>query len=300
MPGFLDLPKKYSEYMNSKFVIVPFPMELSTSYMKGTAHGPEAIIQASSQVEFFDSELFFEPCEAGIHTLKPLERKKGESVEQWLEKSQEICDKILQDNKIPVVLGGEHTITIGPFAAFKEYAKKHLKVKDVGILHFDAHTDLRDSYQDNRYSHACALRRCVAPDVKLVSIGIRSMCAEEWRFVQENSNVKVVTDFQWHQSPSKEKKIEEIIKHLPEHVYVTIDLDGLNPAIIPAVGTPEPGGLGWFDALDILRATFKKRTVHAFDVNELMPRETLAYANVLAAKLVYKMIAYTCLRNTQR
>ena len=295
--GFLDLPKKFTEYAHSRFVIVPFPMELSTSYMKGTARGPEAILRASSQVEFFDSELFFEPCEAGIHTLKSLERKKNETLEQWIGRSQEICAKILKDNKIPVVLGGEHTMTIGPFAAFREYVKKNHKAKEVGILHFDAHTDLRDSYQGNPYSHASALRRCVAPDVKLVSIGIRSMCPEEWRFVQENPNIKVVTDFQWHQSSSKEKKIAEIVAHLPKHVYVTIDLDGLTPAIMPAVGTPEPGGMDWFDTLDILRATFKSRTVHAFDVNELMPREALTYADFLAAKLVYKMIAYSCIKS---
>jgi agmatinase len=292
MPGFLDLPPKYSSYEESQFVIVPFPMELSTSYMKGTALGPQAILDASHQLEFFDSELRFEPCEAGIFTHKALTRNKEEDVKSWLNRSEKLCSDILIAQKTPVVLGGEHTISIGPFAAFKAYVKEKTGAAKVGILHIDAHADLRDEYKGDPYSHASALRRCVDTDVQLVSIGIRSMCPEEWKFSQENKNISIVTDFDWHQAENKKKKIQEMLAHLPEHVYVTIDLDGLSPDIMPAVGTPEPGGMGWFDTLDILRATFKEKKVHAFDVNELMPRDNLVYADFLAAKLVYKMIAY--------
>lgn len=299
MAGFLDLPPHLTRYEGSKYVVIPFPMELSTSYMEGTAKGPEAIIQASSQVEFFDSELFFEPCEAGIFTAQPITQKKGEEVKAWLDRAQDVCKKILEADKVPVVLGGEHTITIGPFAAYKSFVKARYGVKEVGILHIDAHADLRDAYQGNPYSHASALRRCVAADVKLASIGIRSLCPEEWRFAQENPNIKLITDFQWHTAASKTDMIADILKHLPEHVYITIDLDGLSPAIMPSVGTPEPGGLEWFETLDILRSTFRQKSVHAFDVNELMPRPALTHGDFLAAKLVYKMIAYHSLNSHQ-
>ena len=291
MTSFLDLPPSQTDYDSSKFVIVPFPMERSTSYLKGTAKGPQAIIDASTQIEFFDSELLFEPCEAGIHTMEPLIHKKSEDIESCLSKASSICLKILEDKKIPIFLGGEHTITVGAFKGFESYIKKQDPHKQMGLLQIDAHADLREEYLGDPYSHACAMRRVINPSVNLAAVGIRSVSVEEWEFVQKNANIMMITDPEWHGGKPSEK-IDQILSHLPEDVYISIDLDGLCPELLPAVGTPEPGGFAWHELLELLRAVFDKKKVHAFDVNELMPLKDLVSSNFVAAKLVYKMIAY--------
>jgi agmatinase len=291
--NFLDIRGPQSEYGNAKFVIAPFPLELTTSYMKGTALGPEAIIKASSQVETFDVELETEPWLAGIFTQEPWKKQSGESVEGFFERVGQSCFSLLQAGKVPVVIGGEHTITPVCFRGFKEYIQTRFRGQSVGLLHIDAHADLRDEYQGNLYSHACAIRRLCEPGVKVVSVGIRSLCLEEWNYLRNQPNILMIADHVWHGQSEKKGLINQMLRHLPEHVYVTVDLDGFSPDLMPAVGTPEPGGLGWYEVLDLIRTTVVQKTVHMFDVNELMPRPNLEHADFTAAKLVYKMIGYT-------
>ncbi len=286
-PTFLDLEPALTGYDSANYVIVPCPMELTTSYMNGTTLGPDALIQASSQIETFDMEVEDEPCNSGIHTLDPITPPDFKNAEAWVETTAHTCSRILKDGKTPIVLGGEHTVTVGAFRGLHH----NLQDRPIGILQIDAHADLRDQYQDDPLSHACAMRRILTPDLNLASVGIRSMCPEEWTYLKANPNIMMISDQVWHERPIEEA-ITKVLDHLPQDIYITIDLDGLSPAIVPAVGTPEPGGLEWYETLRLLKAVFQQKTVHACDINELMPRAHLEHADFLAAKLAYKLVAY--------
>ena len=276
--NFGELPDSYSTYRNSKTVILPFPYEKTTCYLKGTAKGPSAIIKASSEIELYDEELG-NIYECGICTLNEL--KVDKPSDQMVEIACEAIKDLLKDNKFIATIGGEHSITIGIVNAFKE------KFNDLSVLQIDAHADLREDFEDTKYSHACAMKR-VIEKCPIVQVGIRSLSFEESEFVKE----KKLKIFWAKDIFDNDKWFDEAISMLSKNVYVTIDLDGFDPSIIPSVGTPEPGGLGYYQVLSFLERLFEKRNVVGFDVVELCPREHEIVSDFTAARLVYKMIGY--------
>ncbi|MCX6722490.1 MAG: agmatinase [Candidatus Staskawiczbacteria bacterium] len=286
--NFLNIPPKYSNLEESKTVIIPFPFENSTSFGKGTKFGPKAIISASSQVELFDEELEKETYkEVGIHTTS--EVKPGDSPEKFYLPLTKKVKEIVFSNKFPIILGGEHTISLGGVLGLGE------KYKSFSVLHFDAHADLRDSYEGNKFSHASAMRRVLdQKEVKnLVSVGIRNISnnedeGSEFDFYKGNQErIKIF----W----AKDKiglSIEKILENLEENVYLTFDVDAFDPSIMPSTGTPEPGGLLWNEVIEILRQVFLKKNVIAIDIVELSPIKNMPAPDFMIAKMVYKMIGH--------
>ncbi len=287
--NFLNIPTKYSDYKNSKAAVIPFPYEVSTSYGKGTKFGPDAIISASSQVELFDEEFKEEVYKKiGICTLPKIKYTNGNSDKFYLPLVKEI-KKINFLNKFPIVLGGEHSITLGAVLSVKE------KYKSFSVLQFDAHSDLRDSYEKNKFSHACVMRRILEQNAvkNLVQIGIRNISNDqkdgsEFDFYKKNQNkIKIF----WAKDCLK-WKIKEIIKNLENNVYLTFDVDVFDPSIMPSTGTPEPGGINWYQALEIIKEVFRQKNVIACDLVELSPIKKFFAPDFLVAKLIYKIIGY--------
>ena len=278
---FLGLDNLLAHYDTAKVVIIPAPFEASTSYQKGTANGPAAIIEASCQVELYDIEMQKDFSSLGIHTAEALPLRNAPAKEAFniLYKK---AKSVLKDEKFPVMLGGEHAISYGLFKALLE------KYPNLSIFHIDAHTDMRSSYEENEYSHACIMYVMRKECPRSVSIGIRSMCEEEANYVKKNK-VPVYYDYQTHE---KGFKVKELIKPLTDHVFLTIDVDGFSPAIVPTTGTPEPGGLKWYETLSILKHLFKHRNVVGMDVVEVMPIPNLVHGDFSIAKLIYKCIGY--------
>ena len=279
--GFLGIDNSVS--IKEKVIIVPFGLEKTVSYGSGTKNGPREIIKASHQVELYDEELICEPYKKiGIKTLKPF--KIDNNIKKALNKISMINEEILKKKMFPLTLGGEHSITPGCITPF---AKKYNKLC---ILHFDAHADLRDSYEGEKYSHASAIRRCLDnKNVSLISFGIRNISKSEILYLKKNSKrVKIF----W----AKDKKkwnlnlFKKLIKN--QKVYLTFDVDSLDSSIMPATGTPEPGGLLWDETLDIIRIAMKNSKVVGADVNELAPIKGFNSYNFLVAKLIYKILSY--------
>lgn len=276
--NFAEIPDSYSDYPNSKVVILPFPYEKTTCYVKGTEKGPEAIIKASTEIELYDEEVG-NVFEAGICTLKPL--KVGEKPEQMVEIAHKTVKNILRDGKFVVTLGGEHSITSGVVKAFKE------KYNDLSVLQIDAHADLREDFEGTKHSHACAMKR-VLEISPVVQVGIRSLSYEESEFIKEEK-LKI---FWAKDIVGNDKWFESAISMLSKNVYITIDLDAFDPSIMPSVGTPEPGGLGYYQVLKFLKRVCKKRNVVGFDIVELCPNSANVSPDFTAARLVYKMVGY--------
>ena len=279
--GFLGIDNKTK--FNEKVVVVPFGLEKTVSYGGGTKNGPKEIIKASHQVELYDEELNYEPHKKiGIKTLKPF--KIDKNINKALKKISLINENILKKKKFPLVLGGEHSITPGCIIPFTK------KFKNICLLHFDAHADLRESYLGEKYSHASAIRRCLDyKNVSLISFGIRNISEGEIPFLKKNS--KRINIF-W----AKDKKkwnlntFKKMIKN--KTVYLTFDVDGFDSSIMPATGTPEPGGLLWDETLDIIRIAAKNSKIVGADINELSPIKGFNSYNFLIAKLAYKILSY--------
>ncbi len=279
--GFLGIDNKFS--FKEKVVVVPFGLEKTVSYGAGTRNGPKEIIKASHQVELYDEELNCEPFKKiGIKTLKPFKIEKN--VKKALSVISKINQRILEKKLFPMTLGGEHSITPGCIAPFAK------KFKNIYLLHFDAHADLRDSYNGEKFSHASAIRRCLDyPNVSVISFGIRNISKEEIPFLRKNSKrIKIF----WAKDKSKWdlNKFKRLIKN--KNVYITFDVDGLDSGIMPATGTPEPGGLFWDETLNILKIAAKNSNIVGADLNELSPIKGFNSYNFLAAKLVYKILSY--------
>ncbi len=279
--GFLGIDNKTK--FKEKVVVVPFGLEKTVSYGGGTKNGPKEIIKASHQVELYDEELNYEPHKKiGIKTLKPF--KIDKNINKALKKISLINENILKKKKFPLVLGGEHSITPGCIIPFTK------KFKNICLLHFDAHADLRESYLGEKYSHASAIRRCLDyKNVSLISFGIRNISEGEIPFLKKNS--KRINIF-W----AKDKKkwnlstFKKMIKN--KTVYLTFDVDGFDCSIMPATGTPEPGGLFWNESLEIIKIAAKNSNIVGADINELSPIKGFNSYNFLVAKLAYKILAY--------
>jgi agmatinase len=278
--NFLGLPDKLAEFEKSEFVILPVPYEQTTTYQVGTKHAPDAIIAASQEVETFDEELEFEACQAGICTINDLETATWDA-KRMLEEIHQTTRSLIDEGKKVAMIGGEHTISIGAVKAFKD------KYPDLCVLQLDAHADLRDTYQENKYSHACVMRR-IGEICPFVGVGIRNVSKEEHEFIRRNK-----TDLFFDRGLiDLDLWYEPVLDKLGPDVYLTLDLDFLDPSIMPSVGTPEPGGLLWYETLDFLKELVNRKNVVGFDVVELCPVRGLAAPDFLAAKLIYKIITY--------
>ena len=279
--GFLGIDNKFN--FKEKVVIVPFGLEKTVSYGGGTKNGPKEIIKASHQVELYDEELNCEPYKKiGIKTLKPF--KINKDMKKALKKISNINKDILNKKLFSLTLGGEHSITPGCIVPFVK------KYKKLYILHFDAHADLRESYNGEKFSHASAMKRCLDyKNVSLISFGIRNISKSEIPFLKKNrSRINIF----WAKDKIKWNlnKFKKIIKN--KNVYLTFDVDGFDSSIMPATGTPEPGGLFWEETLNIIKIATKNSNIVGADINELAPIKGFNSYNFLVAKLAYKILAY--------
>lgn len=278
----INEPELY-KYKSSKCVIQQLPYEYSSSYKTGSANGPNCILKNSHFVEFYDPELDTETYKhCGISAIREVSYE-GLRNEEAMQLTYLETKKHLQNDKFTVSLGAEHTVTYGVFKAFKE------KWDDIAILQLDAHSDLRDEYEGNKWSHASVMARILELNPSIYQLGIRAQSSEEAELIKSSSKIHT-----WyaHSNWDNDHWVEEIVKTLPKNLYITVDTDGFDPSICPSVGTPEPGGLLWHPTLRLLRKVFEKCDVKGFDIVELNPSsddDTTAY---LMAQLCYKLIGY--------
>lgn len=273
--NFGGLPGKFSDYSSSKIAILPVPFDKTSTWIKGSHMGPEAIIKASGNMELYDIETDSEVYRRGIHTLKEIVTNTSISM---ISRTFKCVNKLLNDNKFVVTLGGEHTVSLGPIRAHAGF------FDDISILHLDAHSDMRRSYEGLKYSHACVMARTKEITDNIVSVGIRSMDSSELPDIDRR---RVFLASEIHR---RSDWITEVVSMLTENVYITIDLDVFDPSIMPSTGTPEPGGLGWYQVIDLLESVTAAKRVVGFDVVELCPSGNRA-PDFLAAKLVYKLLS---------
>lgn len=278
---FLGLDDDASDRERSAAWVLPVPLEMTTSYVGGTRLGPAAIIEASQQVELYDSMLGIEAApKYGVHTLPRLHPTLASPAEAVDSIAQAVAALPL-DDRLLVTLGGEHSLTPG---VVRTLAARY---PDLVIVQIDAHADLRDSFEGSPYSHACAMRRCLeyAP---VFGFGIRSMCAEEVEFARGSERVTLWQADEMHADRERNYLTALRLAVAGRPIYLTIDCDGLDPSVIPAVGTPEPGGMGWYDTLDLIKAVSQSGNVVALDCVELCPAAGAQASAFAAAKLVYR------------
>ena len=267
-------------FENAKFVVIPVPYDLTSTYQAGSRKGPAAILEASANMELYDEELCVETYLAGIHTTDPLE-VDARGPEAMAKVVRGEVAKALSSGKIPVVLGGEHSVTIGAVQAAKEI------YPSLSVLQLDAHADLRDSYQNSSFSHASVGRR-IFEICPLVQAGVRSMSVEEASFIEENGVRTFSPDFVKNDPNS----IKKICENLSKDIYITLDIDVLDPSIMPATGTPEPGGILWNDLIHLIRGVSERCTIRGFDIVELCPIPGMIAPDFTAAKLAYRIMGY--------
>jgi agmatinase len=282
---YFGIPDEYSSAENSRVTIVPVPYEATVSYGHGTAKGPEAVLEASQQVELFDDELWIEPYKVGIHTAEPVHMDPviGESAEPFQELRNAIAP-LIEFNKFPIIIGGEHSLTLGAVRACVD------RYPDLSILQIDAHADCRDSYDGNPYSHASVSYHLykALPEPLITQVGIRNISSGEVEWMEEE---KPRINIFWARHQDK-WNFNEIINTLSDNVYLTIDIDGLDSGIMPATGTPEPGGMTWYQLMELIKQLCIKKNVVAADVVEFAPIPNLHAPTFLVAKLIYKLIGY--------
>ncbi|MCX5807690.1 MAG: agmatinase [Proteobacteria bacterium] len=274
--SFCGLPNNGNDYERASIVILPIPFDKTSTWLKGTDKGPSAIIEASVYLELYDIETDSEVFRKGIYTAKPI---RSASSSALIKKSDSAVSKYLKENKLVVTLGGEHSVSIG---VIKSHARHY---KDLSILHLDAHTDSRDSYEGTPYNHACIIARVREFARNIVSVGIRSMD------ISERPGIDNKRMFFAHNIYDSDKWVSNVISLLTDNVYITIDLDVFDPGIMPSTGTPEPGGLGWYQVMKLLFDVSKSKQIVGFDVVELCPSSCKA-PDFLAAKLIYTLLSY--------
>jgi len=287
--NFLGIEKEISAFQTSRIVVIPAPYEHTVSYGGGTRLGPQAILKASRYVEHYDEELGTELCETvGVATLPPIAFGKSAN-ERAVQKIYRLVKDILAEDKFVAVIGGEHTISQAPIKAHLE------KYPDLSVIQFDAHADLRETYEGTKFSHACVMARvCEFMDAKrIVQVGIRALCVEEADFIlQKGINTQYA-----HGIRGRSNWISRILPSLSQHVYVTFDVDGLDPSIMPSTGTPEPNGLYWSETMNLLRLIGKQKQIVGFDVVEFAPIRGYHHPDYTAAKLTYKLMNYAFSKN---
>jgi len=297
---FGGLEAERSDYLTSQFVIVPVPYDATTTYRSGTRDGPRAIIDASLQMELWDLELGCEPADHGIHTFPEVEPHLGSS-KLMVERVRDVVAGVISDDKVPIMIGGEHTLTAGAVEACGAV------YPDLAILYLDAHADVRDPYLGAEWNHASALRLSIGAirrgravsEVPVVAVGIRSAAAEEADYIRENELRVVlaqeVAETRYGGMSARDRMWDEVLERLGPRetpLYISVDLDCLDPSVIAAVGTPEPGGLDWYEVTSLLRRACERFKVVGADVVELAPDEGPVAGTFAAAKLVYKLVGY--------
>lgn len=284
---FLGLDEEASAFESAGAVILPVPYESTVSYGGGTRNGPRAIIEASRYIELYDHELGSEPWEAGVSTLPALVLS-GAGPEAAVGELRSAYEALLHrsGDRFVVMLGGEHSITSAPVLAWAE--RLAARGRRLSVLQIDAHTDLRTEYEGSPYSHAAVMAR-VHEACDIVAVGIRALTREEHELARSRNNVHIFFADDVHEG---ESWMDDVLSRLGEDVYITFDVDGFDPSLVPSTGTPEPGGLQWYPVLRLLRRVFAEKLVHAADVVELAPQPGLPAPDFLVAKLVYKMIGY--------
>jgi agmatinase len=289
------IPKQFigseaqTTYEQSKVVILPIPYETTTTYRKGCQNGPAAIIKASDQLEAYDIELEQEICqETGIFTVDAIADTRinpNLSPEAMIEMTAKRVSELITDGKFVIALGGEHSITAGVVQAYQQ-----LLSEPFTVIQIDAHGDMRHSYEDSIYNHACVMRRVLDMGLPTLPVGIRSICLEEAELIKEQQIPVIWAKDIYQDSDWIEKAIAQITTN---KVFITIDLDGIDPSLMSGVGTPEPGGLNWYELTKFLQTVFKQFQVIGCDVMELAPTSDSVVSEFTAAKLIYKLIGYS-------
>ena len=275
MDYFLDMPLEYSLYEKAKIVLLPVPYDGTSTFVKGSNKGPQAIIDASDSIELYDIDEDIEIYFQGIHTASPV--LEDASAEKMVQAVYKRVKEYLNDDKLVGLLGGEHSVSCGAIQATVE------KYPDLTVLQLDAHADLREEYHGSPYNHACVMRRAQSM-AKVVQVGIRNVCIEEKPYIDEQ-NI-----FYAHQIRKSETWIQDVVNRLSPNVYLTIDLDCFDPSVLPSTGTPLPGGLSWWEMLDLISEVNKYKNIVGFDIVELCPNPFEKSSDVLAAVLTYKII----------
>ena len=278
-PGFLEVEMQPPPPEKSFFHILPVPYEKSVSYGKGTASAPSRVLEASQQLELFDGTGI--PAESGIFTHPPVDCSGTH--EEALPRIEKAVHAIFDLKKFPVIIGGEHTVTCGILPVLKS------KFNDIGIIQFDAHADLRDTYQGTPYSHACVMHRALDFELPVLQIGVRSMDMEQYILREKTP---AIYHFDADQVFEKGIKALEIPESFPRNVYITFDVDALDPSIMPATGTPEPGGLNWHETMAALKMLMSCRKVIGMDIVELAPVPGLFFAEYTVARLIYNTMGF--------
>lgn len=276
---FGDFPKQYTEYKNAKIVLLPVPYDGTSTWIKGADRGPQALLEASPNLEFYDIETGSEVYKKGIYTAPFIETDNNSSPEDMNNKTLTAVSRYIKDDKFVVTIGGEHSVSYGPIKAHAE------TYSNMSVLQLDAHTDLRNEYHGSKFNHACIMARAreICP---IVQVGIRSLDTSEIEYL-DNDNIYYAKDIydnnRWH---------HRAISHLTDNVYVTIDLDVFDISIMPATGTPEPGGLSWYCVLHFLKRVSEKKNIIGFDIVELCPNSYSKPQDFMAAKLIYTLLSY--------
>lgn len=272
-------------YNSCKVVIQSAPYEHTSSYLQGSNIGPSAIIEASHYVEFFDEETAQEAYKKlGIATLEPMDFE-GKVNKDAIDLIEAETLKHLNQNKFVVSLGAEHTVSLGFVKAFQQ------KFEDFSVLQIDAHSDLRSAYNDNPYSHASVLARIHDLNIPICQVGIRAQCKEEYDLIQSSP---LINTWYAHMIQENDDWMEDCVNALKDKVYITIDADGFDPSVMPAVGTAEPGGLMWHQGLKFLKLVAEKKQIIGFDIVECAPKEGEILTQFNLAKLLYKILGYCC------
>ncbi|TRZ45215.1 agmatinase [Robertkochia solimangrovi] len=274
---YAGIPEKYGRLDDAQVVLIPVPYDGTSTWQKGADKGPEAFLDASENMERYDIETRSEPYRKGIYLAPPI--TENSTPEKMVEAVYKITKNYIKQDKFVTLFGGEHSISIGSIRAFND------SFKDLTVLHIDAHADLRESYDGSKCNHACAVYEA-SQNTKLIQVGIRSMDITEVDNMVEDQTYfanKMVQDDDW---------IDDSISQMTENVFITFDLDAFDPSIMSSTGTPEPGGLLWYETLYYLKQVFKQKNVVGFDIVELCPNSQEKSSDFLAAKLYYKMLAY--------
>lgn len=281
--AFLDLEPEYAALSRSRFVILPVAYDGTATALKGTRFGPDAIIDASNHLEWFDEQLREEFYRAGIHTHGHV-LPEDISVEQAQERIYAAARPLVAQGKTIIALGGEHSISAALVKAVRE------GWAELSVLHLDAHADLRDSYQGSTYNHACVMRRIHDLKVPVVSVGVRCYCREEYDFIKANNRTIITPEMM---ADDLGGTIKAILQQLSPCVYISFDIDALDPSLAPGTGTPQPGGLSYHEVLFLLESVGRNKRIVSADIVEVMPMAGSAVTETVAARLAYKIIAYT-------
>ena len=277
MKNYAGIADEFAQLETAKVVLIPVPYDGTSTWGKGADKGPEAFLEASENMELYDIETDSEVYKQGIH-LTDVVTENG-SPETMVNAVHKLAKEYIKRNKFVTLFGGEHSISIGGIRAFNEC------FDNLTVLHIDAHADLRESYEGTKYNHACAVNEA-SQTTNLIQVGIRSMDAIERTFMDDEKT------FFAHDMANDEYWIDKVIDLMTENVFITFDLDALDPSILPSTGTPEPGGLFWYETLEFLKQVFEEKNVVGFDIVELCPNSQDKSSDFLAAKLYYKMLSY--------